>query len=331
LNRAKAAYCSEIQHVSRIVVSSAVVTLTPIGDYSIQFMNDIVWPRDAIAAVAIIVVTDTIAQEDLLSSRLASRSEDCERLLLRFTESLAHCSVGSESYFERAAVASVLAKLSLCTDAVVFSVGEAVSIALDAGITVDDMDTSCIASKYPVCTEVSSLYYDSKRHELTSMCSCPYSCTSKLQHFCHLLVGLLHCNRRDLANNTLSEFVYAMSSHTALQHLSVSLQLAALQQWLRRVRNMSQHAAKDSLMECLRLCKAMDLSPKPHIFAVGGMSGHGKRIVAKLLAGAVAGALGAIVIKSESERKGMISPAKPVMDAMYTFESTEAVYANMNK
>lgn len=86
-------------------------------------------------------------------------------------------------------------------------------------------------------------------------------------------------------------------------------------------------SARDYFVLACRLIEP----PPPRLIAVGGLSGTGKSVLARALAANVPPAPGAVVLRSDIERKLMFNVAETetLPPAGYTREATEKVYATL--
>jgi aminoglycoside phosphotransferase family enzyme/predicted kinase len=77
-------------------------------------------------------------------------------------------------------------------------------------------------------------------------------------------------------------------------------------------------------------CRLID-PPKPMLVAVGGLSGTGKSVLARDLAAGLAPCPGAVVLRSDVERKALFGVAEtdPLPANAYTAEATSRVYATL--
>ena len=72
---------------------------------------------------------------------------------------------------------------------------------------------------------------------------------------------------------------------------------------------------------------------KPQLIAVGGLSGTGKSMLARALATAFPPSPGAVVLRSDVERKALfgVAETEPLPEAAYAPEATAKVYAVSSK
>lgn len=71
--------------------------------------------------------------------------------------------------------------------------------------------------------------------------------------------------------------------------------------------------------------------PKPALVLVGGLSGSGKTTVAQELAPQIGASPGAVLLRSDTERKALIGadPQTPLAESAYTLEARAAIYHRM--
>jgi hypothetical protein len=73
--------------------------------------------------------------------------------------------------------------------------------------------------------------------------------------------------------------------------------------------------------------------PSPRLIAVGGLSGTGKSVLARSLASAVPPLPGAVVLRSDVERKALfgVAETEPLPPNAYRMDATQSVYALLGK
>jgi aminoglycoside phosphotransferase family enzyme/predicted kinase len=99
----------------------------------------------------------------------------------------------------------------------------------------------------------------------------------------------------------------------------------------RRERAKDRHAAEESARDYFALARQLIAPPKPQLIAVGGLSGTGKSVLARSLAADIAPAPGAVVLRSDVERKTLFGVAETdrLPQTTYTPEATAKVYASL--
>jgi hypothetical protein len=90
-------------------------------------------------------------------------------------------------------------------------------------------------------------------------------------------------------------------------------------------------AIEQSARDYFALAQKLIAPAKPALVAVGGLSGTGKSLLARSLAADIAPAPGAVVLRSDVERKMLFGVAETerLPQAAYTPEATEKVYASL--
>src|SRR6185312_1118837 len=87
--------------------------------------------------------------------------------------------------------------------------------------------------------------------------------------------------------------------------------------------------AEQSACDYFALAQELISPPQPQLIAVGGLSGTGKSLLARALAPHVIPAPGAVLLRSDVERKALSSAAETerLPETSYTREATAKVYA----
>jgi hypothetical protein len=90
-------------------------------------------------------------------------------------------------------------------------------------------------------------------------------------------------------------------------------------------------AAERSARDYFALAQQLIAPVKPQLIAVGGLSGTGKSLLARSLAAGMAPPPGAVVLRSDIERKALFGAAETerLPQTAYTPEATEKVYASI--
>jgi uncharacterized protein len=165
------------------------------------------------------------------------------------------------------------------------------------------------------------------------------SCIDTLFDLAFPLVDLARIGRRDLANALLARYVQRRPDEKGLALLALFQSLRAA--IMAKTRGFSARAQADPARAeaervasgaCLELARHyLSERPAPRLVAVGGLSGTGKTGVAAHLAPFVGAAPGAVVLRSDVERKrlaGVAPEAKLAPDA-YTKAASDAVYESL--
>jgi predicted kinase len=99
----------------------------------------------------------------------------------------------------------------------------------------------------------------------------------------------------------------------------------------RRAHAKDRAAAEKSARDYFALAERLIAPAKPQLIAVGGLSGTGKSLLARSLAADAAPAPGAVVLRSDVERKALFGAAETerLPQTAYTPEATETVYASL--
>jgi predicted kinase len=128
------------------------------------------------------------------------------------------------------------------------------------------------------------------------------------------LVDLARIGRRDLANALLARYLQRRPDEAGLA-------LLPLFQTLRAAARGEPDLARRYLAE----------RPAPRLVAVGGLSGSGKSGVAAHIAPALGVAPGAVVLRSDVERKRLagVAPEERLAQDAYTKHASEAVYDSL--
>jgi aminoglycoside phosphotransferase family enzyme/predicted kinase len=154
------------------------------------------------------------------------------------------------------------------------------------------------------------------------------ACIDTLYDLAFLLVDWLRVGRRDFAAQTLSRYLQCRPDESGLALLPLFLSLRAAIK--AKTRAMAGAAAEAQF--CFDL--ALDvLAPKPaRIVAIGGLSGTGKSVLAAGLAPDLGAAPGALVLRSDVERKRLagVAPEDRLPQSAYDKAASAAVYASLH-
>jgi len=136
-----------------------------------------------------------------------------------------------------------------------------------------------------------------------------------------VLVDLDHRGRADLSSRLLSRTLELTRDYSGLAVLPLFLSLRAMVRALTRAMKEEDPAPHVAQAE-----RALH-SPSPRLVAVGGLSGTGKTTVAR----ALAPALGAVVIRSDTARKRLagVADEERLPPSAYTSKLREKVYRRM--
>lgn len=154
------------------------------------------------------------------------------------------------------------------------------------------------------------------------------SCIDTMFDLAFLLVDWLRVGRPDFACLTLSRYLGRRRDEAGLALLPLFLSLrAAIKAKTRAAAGAAAEAA-----ECFALADRF-LHPSPaRLVAIGGLSGTGKSALSLALAVQIGAAPGAVVLRSDVERKRLagLSPETPLPRSAYTKEASREVYASLH-
>ncbi|HEY6833940.1 MAG TPA: AAA family ATPase, partial [Pseudolabrys sp.] len=99
----------------------------------------------------------------------------------------------------------------------------------------------------------------------------------------------------------------------------------------RREHAKDRAAAEQSARDYFALARQLIAPAKPKLIAVGGLSGTGKSLLARTLAADIAPAPGAVVLRSDVERKALfgVDETERLPQEGYSTEATAKVYATL--
>jgi aminoglycoside phosphotransferase family enzyme/predicted kinase len=162
------------------------------------------------------------------------------------------------------------------------------------------------------------------------------SCIDALFDLAFPLVDLARIGRRDLANALLARYLQRRPDEAGLALLPLFQSLRAA--IVAKTRGFAARAQTDparagieraASQACFDLAKRfLSERPAPRLVAVGGLSGSGKSGVAAHVAPSLGPAPGAVVLRSDVERKRLagVAPEKRLPEDGYTKAASKAVY-----
>jgi predicted kinase len=154
------------------------------------------------------------------------------------------------------------------------------------------------------------------------------SCIDTLFDLAFLLVDFLRVGRDDWACLTLSRYLGRRPDEAGLALLPLFLSLRAAI----KAKTRAAAGAAVEAQACFAMAGRL-LEPRPaRLVAVGGLSGTGKTALCLGLAVSMGAAPGAVVLRSDVERKRLagLPPEAPLPKAAYTREASRAVYASLH-
>ncbi|MFG1463584.1 AAA family ATPase [Xanthobacter sp. DSM 24535] len=154
-----------------------------------------------------------------------------------------------------------------------------------------------------------------------------------------LLMDLWERGHADAANTVLNRYLWdgPAEHYAGLAALPLFLSLRAAIRakvsaaGLAHLPPEKQDAARAEVLDYFALAQAFLAPSAPALLAIGGLSGTGKSTLAAALASHLGRAPGAVVLRSDIERKHLagVGETERLSAAAYTFEATQAVYARM--
>jgi hypothetical protein len=153
-----------------------------------------------------------------------------------------------------------------------------------------------------------------------------------------LLMDLIERKQTMAANIVLNRYLIEARRDETLDALaalplfmSVRAAIRAKVTAARREHAKDRKAAKQSARDYFALARQLIAPAKPKLIAVGGLSGTGKSLLARTLAADIAPAPGAVVLRSDVERKALfgVGQTERLPQEGYSAEATEKVYASL--
>lgn len=154
-----------------------------------------------------------------------------------------------------------------------------------------------------------------------------------------LLMDLVHRRLPAAANRVLNLYLETTGDFGGLRPLRLFLSMramvrakvAALAAASVDAGSMREEALAEDAQAYFRLAREFLLPSTPLLLAIGGRSGTGKSTLARALAPALPGPLGAVLLRSDVVRKRLfgVPPAVPLPEHMYGREATAEVYAEL--
>jgi aminoglycoside phosphotransferase family enzyme/predicted kinase len=143
-----------------------------------------------------------------------------------------------------------------------------------------------------------------------------------------LLADLAARGRPDLGGAILSRWCEATDDHAALGALPLFLSMRHAVLALVAAARAKPDIAAARLAGA---CAALAAPRRPALLAVGGLSGAGKTTLARALAPALGGPLGAVLLRSDSARKRLLglAPETPAPPSAYGPQMSAAVHARL--
>lgn len=152
------------------------------------------------------------------------------------------------------------------------------------------------------------------------------------------LMDLLHYGRGSDSAQLLNRYL-AVTSADNLDALSALPLLMSMRAAIRAKVMLARPAANETIRQANRaiaesyfdLALRLIAPPPPRLIAVGGLSGTGKSVLARALAGHVPPLPGAVVLRSDVARKRLhgVADTERLPATAYTAEVTEAVYRGL--
>ena len=164
--------------------------------------------------------------------------------------------------------------------------------------------------------------------------------TDLLYDLAFLLMDLLHCRQKPAANMLLNEYLALSmddSDLEALRALPLFMSVrAAIRAKVTAARSRFLAPAEQALEEqkagaYFELADRLLNEPRGSLIAIGGLSGTGKSASARLLAPSALPEPGAILLRSDLERKRLfnVSPIRKLPGEAYSKDMSRIVYSNL--
>ena len=154
------------------------------------------------------------------------------------------------------------------------------------------------------------------------------ACIDTLYDLAFLLVDWLRVGRRDFAALTLSRYLQRRPDEAGLALLPLFMSLRAAI----KAKTRAMAGAMAEAQACFDLARRV-LEPKPaRLVAIGGLSGTGKSLLAAALAPDLGAAPGALVLRSDVERKRLagLAPEDRLPPQAYAKAASTAVYESLH-
>jgi len=154
------------------------------------------------------------------------------------------------------------------------------------------------------------------------------ACIDTLFDLAFLIVDWLRVGHPDFACLTLSRYLGRRPDEAGLALLPLFLSLRAAI----KAKTRAAAGAKDEAAACFAMADRFLHPPPPRLVAIGGLSGTGKTALALALAAEIGAAPGALILRSDVERKRLagLSPETRIPRGNYTKEASRAVYASLH-
>jgi hypothetical protein len=155
------------------------------------------------------------------------------------------------------------------------------------------------------------------------------ACIDTLYDAAFLLVDWLRVGRGDFAAQTLSRILQRRPDEAGLALLPLFMSLRAAI----KAKTRAMAGARAEAQNCFDMAMRFLSPPPARLIAVGGLSGTGKSALAVALAPTVGAAPGALVLRSDVERKRLagLAPEERLPQAAYAKEASLAVYDSLHK
>jgi aminoglycoside phosphotransferase family enzyme/predicted kinase len=154
------------------------------------------------------------------------------------------------------------------------------------------------------------------------------SCIDTLFDLAFLIVDWRRVGRPDFAAQTLSRYLQRRPDEAGLALLPLYLSLRASI----KAKTRAMAGAMDEANACFAMALEFLAPPPPRLVAIGGLSGTGKSVLAQSLAPEIGAAPGAVILRSDVERKRLagVAPEAKLPQSAYTKEASAAAYASLH-